>query len=348
MDIDDPSTTELRNEIIQSKPVLKTIYEEWYNLIRANLPALRGPVLELGSGAGFLRTRIPDLITSEVFPCRNAQLLLDGQSLPFRSQTLRAVAMTNVLHHIPRPAAFLAEAHRCLLPGGALLMIEPWVSTWSKIVYTRLHHEPFDTSQREWSHSYGGPLSGANGALPWIIFERDRPRFEEEFSLRIERIQPMMPFRYLFSGGVSMRQLMPTFLDPVCAWVERGMQPWMKHWAMFVFVSISRPGAGGRLPTDDPWSLQLDSGQPTASNSLGGPRARSKDGGLLCRSKDGGLLCRSKDRGILCRKAYYSAKTRCTNWTAMDPSPTAAATRFKLPARTSPTANTPGRLVSSM
>jgi SAM-dependent methyltransferase len=241
MDIDDPSTTDLRNEIIQTKPVLKAIYEEWYAMIRDHLPPVSGPVLELGSGAGFLRNRIPNLITSEVFACRNAQLLLDGQMLPFRSPTLRAVVMTNVLHHIPKPAAFLAEASRCLLPGGAVLMIEPWVSPWSKIIYTRLHHEPFEPDQREWSHNFGGPLSGANGALPWILFERDRQRFEREFPLRVERIQPIMPFRYLFSGGVSMRQLMPTFLDPFFASVERGMRPWMKHWAMFVFLAVSRP-----------------------------------------------------------------------------------------------------------
>lgn len=43
----------------------------------------------------------------------------------------------------------------------------------------------------------------------------------------------------------------------------------------------------------------------------------------------------------------YSARTLWTNWTAIDPSPTAAATRFMLPERTSPTAKTPGRLVSS-
>jgi hypothetical protein len=43
----------------------------------------------------------------------------------------------------------------------------------------------------------------------------------------------------------------------------------------------------------------------------------------------------------------YSARTLWTNCTAIDPSPTAAATRFMLPDRTSPTANTPGRLVSS-
>src|SRR6188508_293704 len=43
----------------------------------------------------------------------------------------------------------------------------------------------------------------------------------------------------------------------------------------------------------------------------------------------------------------YSASTRCTKETAIEPSPTADATRLMLPARTSPTANTPGRLVSS-
>jgi hypothetical protein len=41
-----------------------------------------------------------------------------------------------------------------------------------------------------------------------------------------------------------------------------------------------------------------------------------------------------------------SRSARCTNWTQIDPSPTADATRFTLFDRTSPTANTPGRLVS--
>ena len=43
----------------------------------------------------------------------------------------------------------------------------------------------------------------------------------------------------------------------------------------------------------------------------------------------------------------HSASTRWTNEIAIEPSPTAEATRLILPARTSPTANTPGRLVSS-
>src|SRR5438552_1190593 len=42
----------------------------------------------------------------------------------------------------------------------------------------------------------------------------------------------------------------------------------------------------------------------------------------------------------------HSFNTWCTKATAVDPSPTAAATLFWLPARTSPTAKMPGRLVS--
>src|SRR5437870_8166877 len=58
-----------------------------------------------------------------------------------------------------------------------------------------------------------GPLSGANGALPWILFRRDRAKFEWEFpQFQIELLRPTMPLRYLLSGGVSMRTLTPKML----------------------------------------------------------------------------------------------------------------------------------------
>jgi len=55
-----------------------------------------------------------------------------------------------------------------------------------------------------------GPLSGANDALPWIIFVRDRLKFEQEFpQWQIELINPIMPFRYLVSRGVFLSNLAP-------------------------------------------------------------------------------------------------------------------------------------------
>ena len=67
LDIDDTKTTLLRRRIIREKKFLERIYKEWYAGIVAALPEGPGPILELGSGAGFLKEFIPKLITSEIF-----------------------------------------------------------------------------------------------------------------------------------------------------------------------------------------------------------------------------------------------------------------------------------------
>jgi len=42
--------------------------------------------------------------------------------------SLRAIVMTDVLHHIPNVESFFAEAARCVRPGGVIVMIEPWLT----------------------------------------------------------------------------------------------------------------------------------------------------------------------------------------------------------------------------
>jgi len=239
--IDDPVTTNLRRSIITSKPFLRAIYEDWYQSIVARIPDSTGAVLELGSGAGFFQQFVPDVITSEVFECAGVQLVADAQNLPFSDGELRAIVMTDVLHHIPNVAAFFREATRCLRSGGAVIMVEPWVSPWSNLIYTHLHHEPFEPEVEQWDFPAKGPLSDANGALPWIVFDRDRKRFEEEFPhLKIKEVRPMMPFRYLVSGGVSMRALMPGWTTPLWKTIEKACEPQMKRLAMFSLISLRR------------------------------------------------------------------------------------------------------------
>jgi len=241
LDVDDEQAIPLRRRIVREKAFLRRIYEEWYDIVAAALPACDGPVLELGSGGGFMAERVADVITSERSPRHDVDVVLDGLALPIRDGSLRAIAMTDVLHHLPQPRQFLAEAARAVRPGGRLIMIEPWVSPWSSIVYTRFHHEPFLPQAREWEFPAGGPLSAANMALPWIIFVRDRSRFDREFpQWRVATLKPMMPFRYLVSGGVSMRGLTPAWTFGLWRGVERALDPWMRHLAMFVHVVLER------------------------------------------------------------------------------------------------------------
>jgi ubiquinone/menaquinone biosynthesis C-methylase UbiE len=122
-------------------------------------------------------------------------LVLDAHVLPFQSRSLRAIVMTDVLHHLPQVHRFFIEAGRCVQPGGVMAMIEPWVASWSRFVYTRFHHEPFRPDAQTWEFPTTGPVSGANGALPWLIFHRDRGIFESELSMwEVEAIEPIMPF----------------------------------------------------------------------------------------------------------------------------------------------------------
>jgi SAM-dependent methyltransferase len=241
LDIDSPVTTQLRREIIQSKPFLRKIYLEWYAIVLQEAGDANGVLLELGSGAGFLGEQSKSVVTSDLFLVDGANVVLDGQHLPLKDQSVKALAMVNVLHHVPEPEKLFTEAARCVLSGGKIIMIEPWLTAWSRFVYKRLHHEPVNEQLLEWKISGQGPLSGANSALPWIIFQRDRDLFERKFPMwKIAKVTPFMPFRYLLSGGISLRSLM--FANTFRFWhgVENLLHPWMNNLAMFAKIVLVR------------------------------------------------------------------------------------------------------------
>jgi SAM-dependent methyltransferase len=242
LNIDAPETSLLRSRIIREKTFLKQIYTEWYTLIATFLPSnINGPVVELGSGGGFLKDFIPRLITSEILKIPHVDVVLDGQFLPFQPGSLRGIVLLDVFHHFPRARSFLGQAAECVKPGGVVIMIEPWNTPWSRLIYTYLHHEPFQPKARDWHFSRGGPLSQANSALPWIVFDRDRAVFEQEFpQWHLKEIILHTPFRYLLSGGVSHRSLMPGCLFKVWRRIEDILAPCMHLWAMFATVKLER------------------------------------------------------------------------------------------------------------
>lgn len=236
LSVDDPRTTLLRREIIQDKAFLRALYCEWYQRIIRALPIQKDTVLELGSGAGFFQQFLPEAITSEVFETPGVSLIADARDLPLSNHSLDAIVMTDVFHHIPDVDRFLSEASRCVRPGGKIVMIEPWRTSWSEWIYTHLHSEPF-CPDGNWKIPSSGPLSGANGALPWIVFRRDRALFETRYpQWHVKNIEPIMPFSYLLSGGVSMRSLMPGWMYRPIRILERLL--FQRHWAMFALIEL--------------------------------------------------------------------------------------------------------------
>ncbi len=242
LDMDSPGSNRILSRVIQQKIFLRRIYQLWYLDLAASLPEnVTGSVLELGSGAGFLKKYIPDLISSEILEVPNVDIVLDGHYLPFADASLRAIVMLDVFHHLPRVKFFLKEAARCIKPGGVIVMIEPWCTKWSRFVYAHLHHEPFFPEAKSWHFPAGGPLSSANSALPWIVFKRDRVIFQNEFPYwQVLEIEVHTPFAYLLSGGLSMRSFVPGNGFGLCRKIESRLAPWMDSLAMFATIVLKR------------------------------------------------------------------------------------------------------------
>jgi SAM-dependent methyltransferase len=240
-DIDDSATTLLHAEIIQKKPFLKKLYIDFYKQFERAIPDFEKKVLvELGSGGGFIKEVIPNVITSDILELPNVDKVFSVLDMPFEKENVDAFFMIDVLHHVTEPRAFFTEALRCLKIGGKIIMIEPANTLWSRFIYKNFHHELFDT-QAQWEMKEHGPLSHGNGALPWIIFSRDRQIFEEEFpKLRIVSMRNHTPIRYLLSGGLTLRQLVPSFTYSAVKAVEYLLSPLDNLLGMFQTIELQK------------------------------------------------------------------------------------------------------------
>ena len=240
-DLDARETTDARMAIIRGKPYLRKLYTEWYHLlIEHTREAPSGPRVEVGSGAGFFKEILPGLVTTEVQRAGAIDAVADAAALPFRAGSLGAVYGVDVLHHFQEPSRFLTGCARVLVPGGYVALIEPWNTPWGRFVWTHFHHEPFDP-KAGWQLPGRAPLSEANGALPWILFHRDRKEFEARHpALEIVQIQPFLPLAYVLSGGVSMRAFLPGWAYGPWRSGERMLGPFNRWLGMFALIVLRR------------------------------------------------------------------------------------------------------------
>lgn len=240
-DLDSPERTLLHREIILRKKFLKKLYEQWYDeFIKEvdNLP--NDKIIELGSGGGFLKELLPQVICTDILELPSNDMTFSALEMPFEDHSLGGIFMVDTLHHIPDIRQFLKEAERVLAKGGKIIMIEPCNTLWGRFIYQNFHHEPFDP-EGDWTIPASGPMSGANGALPWIVFERDQNLFEEKFpNFKLEKISYRNPLVYLLSGGVSYRQLLPNFTYPFVNAIDSLLPKISKHASMFQLIKITR------------------------------------------------------------------------------------------------------------
>jgi hypothetical protein len=133
-----------------------------------------------------------------------------------KDNSLDVITLTNVLHHLKSPIAFLNRAAGKLKSGGKVIATEPFLSALSSAIFKCLHHEPInmDISEPELNH-VKGPLETANIALPWLIFFRKREwlqRLNDNFDLTSFSARPFTALSYMMTGGISRKLPVPGFL----------------------------------------------------------------------------------------------------------------------------------------
>ncbi|MFZ5483245.1 MAG: class I SAM-dependent methyltransferase [Pseudomonadota bacterium] len=248
VNVDDDSLLAIHRDILRDKPLLRSAFESFY-LDMATLCDKYFPVegieLELGTGAGFFKTLRPGLVTSDIRKSPEIDIELDAQAMDLEAQSVRCIYAINVFHHIPDPGRFFTELARVLRPGGGCILIEPHRGLASALVHRHLHREEhFDPNAHGWQTTdIGGPLSGANQALAHIVFERDLAQFQARFGSALEIIHrgyELNALRYLFSGGLNFRQLVPSFVTVPLALLESLARPLARFWSLHQVIVIRR------------------------------------------------------------------------------------------------------------
>jgi SAM-dependent methyltransferase len=199
----------------KTRPLLRRLYTDWFELIAERLAPIDGPTIELGSGFAPLRQRLPDLITTDVEPTPWADEVIDAQAIAYPDSSLANIIAMDVLHHLAEPTRFLDEARRTLKPGGRVVAIEPYTSALWTVVYRSFHHEltepkvnPFEMDPRLSARAMEG-----NQALPTSLFFRRADEFRKGWpELRIVEQRRFAFIVYPLSGGFTRRPLLPLSL----------------------------------------------------------------------------------------------------------------------------------------
>ncbi|KKS42040.1 MAG: type 11 methyltransferase [Candidatus Gottesmanbacteria bacterium GW2011_GWB1_43_11] len=232
-------TLGLHRRQIRSKPFLHRLYIDFYKLLLStDLPL--GKIVEIGSGGGLIKDIKSEIVTSDIIKGRGIDRVFSADRIPFRPKSVAAYMMLNTFHHLKDPEKALVEMSRTLKTGGKIRMIEPYNSWWGGWIYKYLHSEPYQP-QADWRIIGKGRLTGANTALPWIVFVRDRKLLTQKLpQLKFVSLVPHTPFRYLISGGLTAWQFLPTCLYSLVKTIENELVALFPNLSMFCTIELEK------------------------------------------------------------------------------------------------------------
>jgi SAM-dependent methyltransferase len=232
----------------EQKPILRRVYKDEFfaRLLASRKP--NGMSVEVGAGPGFFKQFSPGVLSTDLIWCPWLDAIADAQQLPFRASSVTNVFGLDMLHHLATPMTFLGEVSRVLVPGGRLILVEPWITPFSYFIFRFLHQERCDLSETPWLSNASGKASekmafDGNQAIPYLLFGPGH-RANTLNSLPEFRLLPLEPFclfAYLLSGGFKPMNLLPESLYPAVSKFERATSKlWRRLAALRVLLVLEK------------------------------------------------------------------------------------------------------------
>jgi SAM-dependent methyltransferase len=246
VDFDSDELLVVQQAILLEKKMMRDVFTYFYKRCMAldkEYLIGDGQRLEIGAGVSFFNRLFPEVLITDIKNSNQLDRTLDAQKMDLPNRSVRTIYGINCFHHLPEPDKFFHELDRVLVHGGGCILIEPYYGPAAKMIFTRLFMtETFDKSQLGWSTANQGVMVGANQALSYIIFIRDREIFMRKFpDLEIIYSRPLNNFlQYLLSGGLNFKQLCPDFLIPTIKVVEYLLAPLAPVFAMHHIIVLRK------------------------------------------------------------------------------------------------------------
>ncbi len=244
--IDDPLIIVRHREILREKKAMQQVFAEFYDLCHGldeRLLRGDGARVEIGAGSSFFKQAYPHIVSTDIKPAAHLDRVVDALAMPFEGGTVRSFYCINCFHHFPDPSRFFAELQRTLQPGGGAVLIEPYFGALGGTFYQHVFAvEHFNKRQEHWDRTDAEHFVGANQALSYVVFFRDRERWQREFpDLEIALARPIDNYlRYLLSGGLNFRQLVPDFTLPLVRLCEKLLIPVRRLLALHHVIVIRK------------------------------------------------------------------------------------------------------------
>lgn len=247
LDLDSDHRMEIHRKIQSKKRMIREVFKEFHERFHSLDRRFffgEGIEIEIGAGIAPMRESYPSVLATDIVQGPDLDFVLDAENMTKLSDhSVRVIFGQNCFHHFPHPERFFEELERVLVPGGGAILLEPYYGILASFVFKHIFtNEDFDKDCLTWDAPQSGPMKGANQALSYIVFKRDVKRFLVKYPfLAIVHHELLGNYpRYLLSGGLNFRQLLPDCCIPAIKRLENILSPLSTLLSLHHIVVIRR------------------------------------------------------------------------------------------------------------